>query len=100
MKPSARHLFLILAFGPFLPLASAAPPREEAPSAGPSTGASTAAATGATTPMKTEKPIRMHEPMTTRMARPGMTKQDMHDGLMQKEAAMKDRMDEEERDMK
>jgi hypothetical protein len=76
--------------------------------AAPEPGAQTASPAGAAEPgpapkthkkMKTKKPIKMHEPMTTPMARPGMMKEDMNRGMTQKDSEMRDMMEKEEKDM-
>jgi hypothetical protein len=51
-------------------------------------------------PMVMKKPIRMHEPMTSPMAKPSMMKEDVHEGMMRQEAQMKEMMEEEARSMK
>jgi hypothetical protein len=99
-----KHLSLIYLVG--LAIAGLAP---SFASAAPEPGAQTPTPAGATEPvsapkthkkMKMKKPIKMHEPMTTPMAKPGMMKEDMNRGMAQKDSEMKDMVEKEEKDMR
>jgi hypothetical protein len=98
MKQTPRRSVLVAILAALGPLAPAM--AQEPAESGTSAPAGDVPAATQKPPMKINKPIRMHEPMATPMAKPGTMKEDMHEGMMQKDAAMKEMMEKEEQDMK
>lgn len=99
MKHPSLICVVGLAMAGFAPSITSAAPDAGAQSAAPAGKAQRVPVPKPRKQMKMKKPIKMHEPMTTPMAKPGMMKEDMARGMAQKDSEMKDMMEKEEKDM-